>query len=50
MNIIVYTRETCPFYYSNVDRVEELWNGFRIYLKNGFYKDFNKDWQWEEEE
>ncbi len=49
MTISVYTREICPRYYFNVSRVEELWNGFRIYLDNGFYKDFNKDWRWEEE-
>lgn len=49
MTISVYTRETCPRYYYNVSRVEELWNEFRVYLDNGSYKDFNKDWRWEEE-
>lgn len=49
MTISVHTRELCPRYYYNVSRVEELWNGFRIYLDNGFYKDFSKDWWWKEE-
>ena len=49
MTISVRTQETCPRYYFNVSKVEDLWNGFRVYLDNGFYKDFNKDWWWEEE-
>lgn len=49
MTISVRTQETCPRYYFNVSKVEELWNGFRVYLDNGFYRDFNKDWWWEEE-
>lgn len=49
MNISVHTREIRPLYYFNVNSVEETWNGFRVYLDNGFYKDFNKDWWWEEE-
>ena len=36
-------------WYFNVRKVEDLWNGFRVYLDNGFYKDFSKDWWWEEE-
>ena len=44
MTISVRTQETCPRYYFNVSKVEELWNGFRVYLDNGFYKDFSKDW------
>ena len=37
----------CDSLYFNVVRVEEIWNGFRLWLKDGFYKDFNRDCTWE---
>ena len=34
-------------WYFNVRKVEEIWNGFRLYFDNGAYQDFNKDCTWE---
>ncbi len=44
----VYNRDLeCDSLYFNVVRVEEIWNGFRLWLKDGFHKDFNRDCTWE---
>ncbi len=37
----------CDSFYFNVVRVEEIWNGFRLWLKDGFHKDFDRDCTWE---
>ena len=34
-------------WYFNVRKVEEIWNGFRLYFDNGACQDFNKDCAWE---
>lgn len=37
----------CDSLYFNVVRIEDRWNGFRLWLKDGFYKDFDRDCTWE---
>lgn len=44
----VYNRDLeCDSLYFNVVRIEDRWNGFRLWLKDGFYKDFDRDCTWE---
>ena len=44
----VYNRDLeCDFLFFNVVRIEDRWNGFRLWFKDGFYKDFDRDCTWE---